>query len=174
MEATRREFVYSFAALSLLPPAFLGLSRTSNPSEEASLTHREKEILGHFCEQIIPKDGFPGAREAGVVDFLDRVLREAHPEWVKVYRSGLQATEESSQNLYSKPFTEIEFSQQTQLLERMEAGKLPRTTWGALPPEEFFAMIRSHTMQGYYSHPKWGGNRNKAAWEMIGYNDWWV
>jgi len=25
-----------------------------------------------------------------------------------------------------------------------------------------------------YSHPKWGGNKDKLAWKMIGYEDWWV
>jgi hypothetical protein len=28
--------------------------------------------------------------------------------------------------------------------------------------------------QGAYSHPKYGGNRGKAAWDMIGYYDFWV
>ena len=54
------------------------------------------------------------------------------------------------------------------------SGNLLKTDWPSVAAKDFFRMIRDHTLQGAYSHPKYGGNRNKAAWDMIGYDDFWV
>lgn len=175
MHMSRREFVYSLAALASAPPVSLSAkAQQSDAPQGDPLDGPEMEILNLICEQIVPKDEFPGARELGVGVFIKRLLKEAHPDWIKVYRSGLHSTEKSSINLYQKPFSEISFEQQTLLLKRMEQGDLSLTDWGAFPAEEFFAMVSSHTIQGFYSHPRWGGNRDRKAWAMIDYDDWWV
>jgi gluconate 2-dehydrogenase gamma chain len=130
--------------------------------------------LGDICEQIIPADDFPGARELGVATFIERVLREAHPEWTTVYQAGLNSTEASSQKVFRESFAKLTSDQQFQLLQRMERGDLPSELWPSPSTEDFFSMVRSHTMQGFYSNPRWGGNRDKLAWKMIGFDDWWV
>ena len=56
----------------------------------------------------------------------------------------------------------------------MERGDLPFLNWNGYECTEFLAMVRDHTMQACYSHPKWGGNKDKLAWKMIGYEDWWT
>lgn len=173
MRVSRRTFVFSIAALATAPPAEL-LSRTTEDTSRKPLTDNEKAILADMCEQIIPKDEFPGAKEAGVVEFITRTLREAHPDWIVIYREGLKSCQLSSLELHSKVFVEIPFEEQTELMRKMERGALSVLNWPGIGSSEFFSMVRSHTMQGYYSHPKWGGNRDKASWKMIGYDDWWV
>lgn len=175
MRLDRREFVFSLTALASAPPLSLfARKQDEGTAETGPLTDDEMETLTAICEQIIPEDDFPGARELGVGIFISRLLKEAHPDWISVYHSGLRSTDNSSLKHYKKPFTEIPFDQQTTLLQRMEQGDLELVDWGAVPPEEFFSMVRSHAVQGFYSHPRWGGNRDKKAWEMIGYDDWWV
>jgi gluconate 2-dehydrogenase gamma chain len=178
MRIGRRDFVFSLAALGFAPPrrlqAVIQNSVSSQKAAERMLTEKEKSKLADFCEQIIPTDEYPGARDLGVVEFIDRTLREAHPDWLILYRSGLESTDLSSQDLYSKPFVRLDSQQQSELLRKMERGELSRLDWFGYECAEFFEMVRDHTMQGYYSHPKYGGNRDKAAWEMIDYEDWWV
>jgi gluconate 2-dehydrogenase gamma chain len=175
MQLNRREFVYSLAALTSAPPlTFSVKAQQSGKPQGDPLSDREMEILNSICEQIVPKDEFPGAGELGVGIFISRLLKEAHPDWIKVYRSGLRSTEKSSVKLYQKPFLELNLEEQTLLLKRMEKGDLALTDWGAFPPGEFFAMVSSHTIQGFYGHPRWGGNRGRKAWAMIDYDDWWV
>ncbi|UCF35590.1 MAG: gluconate 2-dehydrogenase subunit 3 family protein [Acidobacteriota bacterium] len=176
MKIDRRDFVFSLAALAVAPPAFLmGHTTQKDPSATGDgLSDTEKKLLGDICEQLIPTDEFPGARELNVVEFIDRMLTEAHPDWIVVYRSGLKSTELCSQELHGKRFSELEWDQQTQFLTKMQRGDLPWLLWNGLECGEFFGMVLSHTMHGYYSHPKWGGNRDKLAWKMIGYDDWWV
>lgn len=174
MNLDRRKFVFSMAALAFAAPAeVFGQVPQISPAVSGKLTDGEKEILGFFCDQIIPKDDYPGARELGVVSFIHRTLTEAHPDWLAIYRSGLRLIDLSCRRIYGKPFAEVTFEQQTDLLKMMEKGE-SMTEWTSLSSKEFFSLVRSHTMQGYYSHPRWGGNRNKQAWDMIGYADWWV
>ena len=175
LHMNRREFTFSLAALVSAPPESLsGTSQHTAEIQAGRLTEAEKTVLAEIGEQIVPRDDFPGAKDLGVHEFIDRLLAEAHPEWLIIYRSGLRSTDESSLAIFKKPFCELNFDPQTQLLERMSKGDLDLNEWGAFPPEEFFAMVRSHTIQGYYGHPRWGGNRDKQAWAMIGYEDWWV
>jgi gluconate 2-dehydrogenase gamma chain len=178
MKANRREFFFSMAALSVAPPlslrkSALSLSVTTSATVE-KFTDVEKEILGALCEQIVPTDEHPGAKELGSVHFIERALIEAHPEWMLIYKAGLKSTEVCSQELYQKSFTDLEFDQQTDYLKKMERGDLTALNWNGYDPAEFFSMIRDHTFQACYSHPKWGGNKDKLAWKMIGYEDWWV
>jgi len=173
MKVGRRDFVFSLAALAFAPPQRI-LASVQEKAAEKLLTEKEKALLGDFCEQIIPTDEYPGARDLGVVDFIDRMLKEAHPDWLVLYHSGLRSTDLCSQDLYAKSFVQLDAEEQVQLLHKMERGQLPKLEWFGYQPSDFFEMVRDHTMQGYYSHPMYGGNRDKAAWKMIGYEDWWV
>ncbi|MEW5977331.1 MAG: gluconate 2-dehydrogenase subunit 3 family protein [Acidobacteriota bacterium] len=175
MNSSRRSFLYSLLSLSLAPPEVLSraLPRQSK-DDELSFTPAQKELLACFCEQIYPKDDYAGAREVGVPDFIERALREAHPDWLAIYRMGLNATDAASRSRYGLGFCQVSFEQQMTLLVQMEKGTLPQEGWGRLDAREFFQMVRDHTMQGAYSHPKYGGNRDKAAWDMIGYYDFWT
>ena len=175
MKPDRRAFLFSLASLAAAPPRFLvGGAAATEQLPGRALSDEEREVLGRFCEQLIPADDFPGALELGVADFIERVLREGHPEWVTVYRSGLKSTQETCLKLHQSSFVKLGSEQQIELMEKMERGDLPSELWQAPAASDFFAMVRSHAMQGFYSHPKWGGNRDKIAWKMIGYDDWWA
>ena len=36
---------------------------------------------------------------------------------------------------------------------------------------EFFEALRRHVVMGFLASPAWGGNRNKAGWKLIGFDD---
>jgi hypothetical protein len=36
---------------------------------------------------------------------------------------------------------------------------------------EFFGMVRNHTLIGFFSHPKHGGNQDRMGWKLIGFED---
>ncbi len=145
MKIDRRNFVFSLAALAVAPPSVLVGEASpiqGDSSNLEGLSAREKKILGLFCEQIVPVDDYPGARDLGAVVFIERALKEAHPEWILVYKSGLKSTEVCSQGIYNKSFTQITFDEQTEMLKRMERGDLPFLNWNGYDCTEFFAMVR--------------------------------
>jgi len=132
---------------------------------------REVEALA-AC--IIPSDATGGAREAGVVYFIDRALKTFFSEAVPVYQKGLEAVQKSTAELFPgvprfSAATEEQklkiFSQIAEESERPESGAR-RLAPGASP--DFFQTLRVHTIFGYLVDPEGGGNRDYAGWKAIG------
>ena len=117
--------------------------------------------------RIIPQDDFPDAWEAGVGDYLARQFERDLRSQVESYRLGLEALEAESQAFAGKGFTELDTSTQDVILSRLEAGQVT-LSW-LVNPTEFFHMVIEHVMEGYYSDPGNGGNRDSIAWRMIGF-----
>jgi hypothetical protein len=117
--------------------------------------------------RIIPQDDFPDAWEAGVGDYLARQFERDLRSQVETYHLGLEALEAESQALAGKGFTELDTSAQDVILSRLEAGQVT-LSW-LVDPTKFFHMVIEHVMEGYYSDPGNGGNRDSIAWRMIGF-----
>lgn len=145
-------------------------------------------LLEAVCNQIIPPDDYPGAKDAGVVNFIDRALGNWAPQHRWDYVAGLEAIDESSQLMFGRSFVDLNWDQQTKVLEEIEKGSAPGKIWTTFhigrgvagvyrgdgdsedsSQREFFALVVRHTMQGYYSDPQYGGNRNAASWKMLNY-----
>ena len=132
------------------------------------LTPAEAALVEAVSEQIIPADRDPGAHEAGVVDFIDRQLDGPYAHLSETYHWGLTFLTQTSQAMFSKPFGELPWPDQTRLLQAMESGKVPKDIWIEPSARSFFKLIRDHTMQGFYGSPRHGGNRNYASYRMLG------
>ncbi len=128
----------------------------------------EAQTLSALLNQLIPDDETPGAPGANVMRFLDRQLARAYRKHRQAYRIGLEALNQNALTVHQQPFAALPFPQQETLVERMEAGDLPRAPWGDLPPREFFRTVRTHTMQGYYGDPRHGGNQDAVSWRALG------
>ena len=100
-------------------------------------------------------------------DYLARQFEGDLAAQVEIYRLGLEALEAEAQAFASKGFTELDDSQQDELLSRIEAGQV-LSSWN-VDPIKFFHMVTEHVMEGYYSDPNNGGNRDSLAWKMIGF-----
>lgn len=132
------------------------------------LTPEEASLVDAVAEQIIPADQDPGAREAGVVNFIDRQLDGPYKKHADKYHGGLACLEKTSQALFGKPFAQLAWPDQTRLLQALESGKVPKDIWTDPSSKEFFGLIRDHAMQGFYGSPRHGGNRNYASYKMLG------
>jgi len=141
--------------------------------------------------RLIPADdNGPGAREAGVVVFLDRQLAGAWghgnhfyrngpflsgtPQQgyqlaftpVEMFRLGLAKLDENARKLRGAAFADLTTEQQDELLAQAEQGKLD---FGTLPSATFFASLVDATMEGFFSDPIYGGNRDKIGWKLVGF-----
>ncbi|HEX9839795.1 MAG TPA: gluconate 2-dehydrogenase subunit 3 family protein [Anaerolineales bacterium] len=131
------------------------------------LTSNHWNILRSLMNRIIPQDDFPDAWEAGVGNYLARQFERDLRSQVETYHLGLEALEAESQAFAGKGFTELDTSAQDGILNRLEAGQVT-LSW-LVNPTEFFHMVIEHVMEGYYSDPGNGGNRDSIAWRMIGF-----
>ncbi|MDR1090340.1 MAG: gluconate 2-dehydrogenase subunit 3 family protein [Prevotella sp.] len=127
----------------------------------------EADCLSCICEQFIPSDEYAGAKEAGVVNFIDKLLYQRFPELAEPYRKGIRALEGYCEDTYKKGFARLSWEEQQALLVQMEQGGLSGSYWDDIPQKEFFNMALRNTMQGYYGPPRHGGNKEYVSYRMM-------
>jgi gluconate 2-dehydrogenase gamma chain len=134
-----------------------------------TLTETEQRTLRAAVDRIIPPDDFPGAWEAGVGDYIAGQLEGDLQHLQRMYREGLAALDTEAVVETGTAFAALTAEQQDAVLRRIEAGSV-QTHW-PVPPTRFFSLLIQHTAEGYYSDPGNGGNRDKVAWQMIGFQE---
>jgi gluconate 2-dehydrogenase gamma chain len=133
----------------------------------------EATAIAAACERIFPSDeSGPGAKEAGVIIYIDRQLAgpfgrdryrytkapfvesvpehgyqgKANPQ--EIYRDGLRQLGED--------FADLDAAKQDERLRAIESTA-------------FFRMLSTHTIEGMFSDPMHGGNVGRIGWQLIGY-----
>ena len=172
---TRREMLRQLGgAIGLaagLPLAARAQARTQGLSAVAdalvSLTAAEAKTLRAIISRIIPSDeNGPGALEARADRFIDRALAGALKNQKSAYSAGLAAVDGYSQSLKGRQFAELEVNDQDAILTDMQSNRATGFDGGSGP---FFNLVRTHTIQGTFSDPFYGGNENFVGWDLIGY-----
>lgn len=97
--------------------------------------------------EIIPTTDTPGAREAGVVHFIDRALTTFERERQGAYRASLQDWNARRGAMFagSASFAALTAAQRVEFLQSVETS-------------EFFGLLRKHTIMGFLADPVYGGN----------------
>lgn len=156
-------------------------------------TPTEVTFIEAFVARLIPNDSVgPGAVEANVPFFLDRQLagpfgRGDHyflgGPWPKgtpeqgyqsrfspaqLYRAAIVAIDAYvAANFSGVVFARLAPEAQDKILKGLESGDVKLD--GGVDAKSFFAMILQNTKEGYFSDPIYGGNKDMAAWKMIGF-----
>ena len=132
----------------------------SVPTGFSSLTAAEAVEIEAIASQIIPSGDMPGAREAGVVYFIDRAMGTFFASELPAFRKGLGdfqrdfAAHGSSRKLFS------------------EVGSARQVAWlHEVEDSPFFNSVRRLTLLGLVALPKYGGNRDKLGWKLLGFED---
>jgi len=130
------------------------------PATFGVLEPDEAREIAAIANQIIPSDGSPGAREAGVIYFIDRALATFDAGKRALYSEGLRAAEATRAALFpsSTSIAELARDQQIRLVQAIEKT-------------EFFEQVRAHSIMGFFGNPSYGGNRDRAGWKLIGFED---
>ena len=161
------------------------------PQGYTFLTPPEAAFVEAAVNQFVPADELtPNGTQCGLAVFIDRQLAGAWGSGDRLYmqgpwrkgtpsqgyqlpltpaeffRAGLAAANAHCTKTYQKEFDRLTSAQQTQVLKGLENGSI---VFEVLPAKEFFELLLATTMQGFFADPLYGGNRDKAAWKMIGY-----
>jgi gluconate 2-dehydrogenase gamma chain len=172
-----------------------GVADAPKPVEPGSyhfFSSDEAAFIEAAIARLIPNDDLgPGAKEAGVAIFLDRQLGGAYghavtwymrgpwPEGSKsqgyqtrltpaqLYRAAIKAIDAHCRQTFSgKSFAQLEAKQQDDVLSGLETGKIKLQGAEATL---FFDTFLQNTIEGFFADPIYGGNRDMAAWKMIGF-----
>ena len=125
----------------------------------AVLTPGETRVLDAIALQIFPSDDTPGAREAGVIRFIDRALDTFASDSLELIRVGLRELQAEVERRYFgiPTFADLTPDRQQELLRDMEDS-------------EFFEAVRTLTVTGMFALPSYGGNRYEVGWRLLGFD----
>jgi gluconate 2-dehydrogenase gamma chain len=176
--------------------------RAVKPGPWGFFTPEEAAAVEALVDRLIPPDPeTPGGKDIGCAVFIDRQLAGPYgnaaglywsPPYMpasslfgpqgpltpaQLYRRTLAALEEHVRAASAgKTFAQIEDSEKDKIIAGMEDGSLQLQGIAAKP---FFDALLQDTRQGFFADPVYGGNRDMAAWKMIGfpgarydYRDW--
>lgn len=172
-ERSRREFLLSslsgvgaawaVANYAGIEDAYAFVQQSARPGQPATFaffTPAQAAEVEAMAAQIIPTDSTPGAREARVIVFIDRILNTFEKGEQANYTRGLTELAAQTKQLFptAASFSSLASDQQIKVLTAME--KTP-----------FFNLVRTHTVTGFFAAPVHGGNANKVGWKLVNYDD---
>ncbi|GAA0614084.1 gluconate 2-dehydrogenase subunit 3 family protein [Virgibacillus siamensis] len=154
-------------------------------------TQAEFNTVDAATERIFPNDeNGPGAHELGVAFFIDHQLAGSYgfnardymqPPFFhgekeqgyqgrlkrrEIFKIALREMQNYSHQTFKKGFTELTEEQQDKVLQDFQKDNVKLTTISA---SGFFDLLRSLTLEGLYSDPLYGGNRDMDGWRMRNY-----
>jgi gluconate 2-dehydrogenase gamma chain len=180
--------VISTATLAGEAPALLGNVRAEETHR--FLNESERRFLLAAVDRLIPADErWPGAAEAGVVNYIELQMAGAWGRGEMLYRHGpfrkgtpMQGyqLEYTPAELFRRSILAINahFASQTKSFDQLPAEEKDAylsslekddIDLDGVPSNTFFDFLLQHTVEGFFSDPIYGGNKNKIAWKMIGF-----
>lgn len=155
-------------------------------------TAAEAAFIEAAVARLIPTDELgPGAIEAGVPLFIDRQLAGQYGHGKRWYMQGPWAKGLPTQGYQSRytpaqmyrvaiadidvavgrghdgaTFSKLAAADQDRVLSQLEAGQL---ALGSADGKGFFQLLLQNTLEGFFSDPIYGGNRDMVGWRLIGF-----
>jgi gluconate 2-dehydrogenase gamma chain len=102
-----------------------------------------------------------------VLNYIDLALAGAYSDQQYFYRQGLAQLDAHCTQAYGKPFRRLTAAQQDECIGALETGKAPAFVWPTAAA--FFNTVRTHTLEGMFADPVYGGNKNFAGWRLVGF-----
>jgi gluconate 2-dehydrogenase gamma chain len=156
-----------------------------------TLTPTEHAFFVAAADTLIPADDLsPSGSQCGVATFIDRQLAGAYGGGARLYRdgpftkakpelgyqlplnpreffrAGIAAANDWSRKTYGKDFDRLADADREAALKAMESGK---AEFSGFSSRMFFNALLDLSMEGFFADPIYGGNRDMAAWKMVGY-----
>ena len=149
-------------------PATTAQAHAHGGGHGAFLNDDHTATVTAFAERLMPgAPGKPGATDAGVLNYIDLALAGAYADQQDFYRRGLAALDAHCRVTYGKPFAQLTAAQQDETITALEGGKATGFTWPSA--QAFFNTLRTHTMEGMFADPVYGGNKDFAGWVLVGF-----
>jgi len=183
------------AATANIPPpaqAQPTAAQSASTGGYAFLNAEEAAFIEALVDHMVPADALtPKGTDIGLNIFIDRALAggwgkgdrlDMQGPWKQgvpsqgyqlpmtpadLYRSGIAAANVVCVKSYGKSFDKLSEAQREEFLLNLQAGKV--TFDNGPPARVFFTTVYQSVMEGMFSDPMYGGNRNKAGWKLIGF-----
>lgn len=168
-DQSRRQFLKSAGAMTgahylrLLAPAAAAIAQAACSARDEGqpftvLSKDEAADFAAIAARIVPTTDTPGATEAGVIWFIDRAFSDEMQGELEFARNELAGFNARISGDDSKPvrFSDLDEAAQDAYLKTQDSSPL-------------FNMLWEMTIFGMFAMPMYGGNRDKAGWELVGF-----
>jgi gluconate 2-dehydrogenase gamma chain len=156
-------------------------------------TDEEADFVNAAVARLIPSEGEgPGATEANVPNFMDKQLGGAWGKGERLFLGGPYDPSAIPQLGYQLAYTPAEFFRRAigAINHRLQASGTPFAAMSAeaqdqflgeqleqgafgdldgVPAKLFFEHLMQMAVEGYFSDPVYGGNKDMVAWKAIGF-----
>jgi len=180
------------AAMAVPFPLTPQSARAQAQASFAFFSPDEAALVNAIVARLLPSvDGKPGGTEAGVSTYIDRLLAgpfgrgamvylegpfakgtesqgyQDRFTLAEIYRLGLKSLAESvAQTNGGQRFGSLSPEAQDGVLRDLEGGKIDlQPLFGAL----LFETLYAHALEGFFSDPQYGGNRDMVGWKHVGF-----
>ena len=151
----------------------------------------ESAFIEAAVDTLIPSDSTgPGAKELGVAIYIDRQMAGGYGKGDRLYlegpfgegtpeqgyqlpmtpseliRAGIADVNAYVQKNTRAPSTALSAEDRAAVMTDLDGKKVELPT---VPTATFFGLLLQLTIEGYFADPMYGGNKDKAAWKMIGF-----
>lgn len=142
---------------------------SSNGDERGAFFNTDDaKTVAAFAERLMPgAPGKPGARDAGVLNYIDLALAGAYADQQDFYRRGLASLDAYCRATHNAAFVKLDAARQDTVIKSLEENKATGFTWPSAVA--FFNTLRTHTMEGMFADPVYGGNKDFAGWRLVGF-----
>jgi gluconate 2-dehydrogenase gamma chain len=151
----RREAMHGLAIMfgaELLLPIRTAVAQGIDPVDLSGATlfsEAMREQAAALAETIIPATDTPGAREAGVADFIEFMLQEWYPDEDRErFIDGMTRLQQLCQQRYQKQFADLGTDDQAEIVASLQNGQATNFEDGG---QAFFLHVKQLTIFGYYT-----------------------
>jgi len=187
------------AAASAVAPVLPQSAQATEPAAAPAVTGYaflnldEAAFVETLVDHMVPADDLtPKGTDLGINIYIDRALAGGWGKgerlymqgpWklgvpsqgyqlpltpAELYRAGIAATNAHCRKTYGgKTFDALDAAQRQEVLVGLSTSKI--TFDDGLPVRVFWTTLYQTVMEGMFSDPIYGGNRNKAGWRLIGF-----
>ncbi len=172
-ETSRRDFLLGSggalggALLAMNWPALAAAAEHAHAAASGRIDHRFRVLspgqardVAAIASQIVPSGDTPGAREAGVVYFIDHVHAGIYAPYAREFLAQLDHFQSEYARVQpgAPAFADLDGAAQTAYLATIETTP-------------FFFRMRLLTVAGLLALPSYGGNENGIGWKLVGFVD---
>ncbi|MBL8918062.1 MAG: gluconate 2-dehydrogenase subunit 3 family protein [Myxococcaceae bacterium] len=129
-----------------------------------TFTNEDFAVMAAACERVLPKDEDPGALDANVPEYVDRILQTPQLENMKRnFVPGVAALDRRCQRMFKVGFAQATAEQQDEVLTIFKNS--PETSGEA----RWYEMLVVLTLEGFLGDPTYGGNKGRVGWQLVGF-----
>ena len=129
-----------------------------------TFTDAEWAVLTAAVDRIIPRDQDPGALDANVPEYIDRMLQSGELAQMRDdFIDGLSALDRRARREHPEGFAAMSPDARDALLTDFKNS--PEGSG----EEHFYELLITLTLEGFLGDPSYGGNKNHAGWALVGF-----